>query len=251
MAASYAVKLDDDVRGVLERSVISNASLTLPAGTLDRALYVKVNKVLELAGGKWNRSAKAHLFKSDPREVLGLALDKGSIVDTKKQMQQFFTPPETAEYVIERAELEPGMSVLEPSAGEGALAVRARDEGAIVTCIEFDPALTKKLEALRLSVSNGDFLETTPNQQFDRVVMNPPFTKGQDVDHVTHAFKFVKTGGRLVAIMSAGVKSNSDKKTTAFRKLVDDHGGTIEDLPDGAFSESGTMVRTVLVVLDK
>ena len=46
--------------------------------------------------------------------------------------------------------------------------------------------------------------------RFDRVVMNPPFCRGRDLDHVRHALRFVAPGGRLVAIMSAGVAFRED-----------------------------------------
>jgi 16S rRNA G1207 methylase RsmC len=81
--------------------------------------------------------------------------------------------------------------------------------------------------------------------------MNPPFSKGQDIQHVTHALGFLKPGGRLVAIMGAGVTFRQDKRATEFRELVQAMGGTIARLPEGSFKSSGTMVNTVIVVIDK
>jgi hypothetical protein len=40
--------------------------------------------------------------------------------------------------------------------------------------------------------------------KFDRVVMNPPFDHGADIKHVEHARKFLKPGGRLVAVVANG-----------------------------------------------
>jgi hypothetical protein len=51
--------------------------------------------------------------------------------------------------------------------------------------------------------------------------------------------------------MSAGVEFRQDKKTTAFRALVDRSRGSIERLPEGAFKDSGTNVNTVLVTMRK
>lgn len=67
---------------------------------------------------------------------------------------------------------------------------------------------------------------------------------------MTHALGFLRPGGRLVSVMSAGVKYRQDAKTRAFRELVEQHSGTIEDLPEDAFRESGTSVRTVVVTMD-
>lgn len=244
----YAVEIDDDVRDVLQRSTITEASLMLPSEQLERKLYERVNKVLIAAGGKWNKKARAHLFDRDPRQALGLALENGSITDTKKAQQQFFTPPVLAAQIALKATIRPGLTVLEPSAGEGALALAARRLGADVCCIEQDQHCINALLKLGFPVTGADFLNVPATAVMDRVLMNPPFTKGQDVAHVMHALQFVKPGGRLVAIMSAGVKSNRQAKR--FRGVCEEFGVEIEDLPEDAFLESGTGVRTVLVVVD-
>ena len=96
----------------------------------------------------------------------------------------------------------------------------------------------------------GDFLKAAPVQKFDRVVMNPPFSRQADIDHVTHAARFLKPGGRMVAIMSAGTIFRQNSKAVAFRGWLEALGGTLEDLPDGAFKASGTMVRTCIVSFD-
>ena len=51
--------------------------------------------------------------------------------------------------------------------------------------------------------------------------------------------------------MSTGVTFRGNKKTTAFRELVDSFGGEITPLADKAFSSSGTNVRTCVVCVDK
>lgn len=80
--------------------------------------------------------------------------------------------------------------------------------------------------------------------------MNPPFANLQDVDHVTHAFNFLKPGGRLVAIMGEGAFFRQDRKAQEFRALLDVH-GISEQLPAGSFEASGTNVNTRIVILDK
>jgi len=96
----------------------------------------------------------------------------------------------------------------------------------------------------------GTFFDVVPTPIYDKVVMNPPFEKQADIDHVLHAFKFLKPGGRLVSIMASSVTFRENKKTLDFKELVDLH-GFIEHNLAGAFKASGTMVNTVTVVLDK
>ena len=54
-------------------------------------------------------------------------------------------------------------------------------------------------------IINGDFLEhATEVGSFDRILMNPPFSKAQDIGHITRAADMLNPGGRLVAICAAG-----------------------------------------------
>ena len=88
-----------------------------------------------------------------------------------------------------------------------------------------------------------------PILQYDRVLMNPPFGRQADIRHVTHALGFVKPGGMVVAVMSAGTEFRQDKTATAFREMVEARGGRLERLPDDAFAGAGISVRTVLAVI--
>ena len=83
--------------------------------------------------------------------------------------------------------------------------------------------------------------------------MNPPFDLQRDIDHVHPAFKFLRPGGKLVAIMSAGTEFRENKKAVTFRKLVATHGGRFRDLPAGSFKDSGTgtNVNTVVLTMTK
>src|SRR3546814_16038496 len=90
-----------------------------------------------------------------------------------------------------------------------------------VTCIEVQPHLALQLEQEQRyeSVFAMDFLALTPDLigSFDRIIMNPPFDRGRDIDHVNHAIEFLAPGGILVAIMSAGPECKSDATAAAFR----------------------------------
>lgn len=248
------MKIENDVLAVLSRADVGGNAVTL-VGQLDRKLYERTNKVLEAAGGKWNRSAKAHLFDGDAVARIEQIILTGDIVIPKDEFEFFPTPPAVVALLLERAEIGDGMMVLEPSAGRGAIAVAAQAaaDDVAVDMYELMPANNEALHALNLPLSGVappvDFLAVMPTPLYDRVVMNPPFSRQADIKHVLHALNFLKAGGRLVSVMAASVAFRENKLTTAFREVVSARGGTIEPLPDGAFKTSGTMVNTVLVTI--
>jgi predicted RNA methylase len=244
------LKIAQDVLEVLDRAEVNGDRLVL-TGQLDRKLYTDVNKVLEAIGGKWNRSAKAHVFDMPVSDVLDPIMETGQYSRTKQDFGQFDSPPDVVSRVIHLAEIYPGMTVLEPSAGIGNLAGAAKRLGALVTTYEIDPKREAELRKVVNAVNVSDFLSATPtaNWKFDRIVMNPPFAGQADIRHVLHAANFLKPDGILVSVMSAGVMFRENRKTVEFRQFVADHGGTIEKLPEGSFVASGTPINTCIVKL--
>jgi predicted RNA methylase len=163
----------------------------------------------------------------------------------------FPTPAPVIALMMERARIQPGDTVLEPSAGSGNIADAVKEAGAAVECFEVHCTLREILAAKGHAVIGDDFTAETPPAKYDAVLMNPPFEKGQDIEHVRAAFGTLKAGKRLVSVMSPGPFFRSDAKATAFREWFDNHGGEKIDVAPGSFKESGTGVSTVIVILDK
>jgi predicted RNA methylase len=247
-------EISEDVLGVVLRCKAEGDKLFLPDEQLDRDLYLRVNKVLSAEGGKWNRRAKAHVFPRPAEDILA-RLRAGAYEDPKKDLGFYETPPGLASRIVTLAGIEPGMQVLEPSAGRGALVRPMIEAGGTVTAVEISEDLVAELAALRPrpgSVIHADFLAYDFGIfAFDRVVMNPPFAHSADVEHVTKAFALLRPGGRLVSIMSAAVEFREDKVHKLFRKLLGETGSIVARLPSGTFKESGTDVSTVIVVLER
>lgn len=238
-------KLTPEVEDVLRRSTVEGKALRLP-GSLERPLYESVNKVLINAGAKWNRLARAHVFKEDPSAKLGLILEAGVAIDEKKLRQAFYTPPQVAETIAGLADVR-GQTILEPSAGEASLANACRARGAsFVLCIENHPPSARHCLESGFPTLLRDFLGVSSAPiSFDRVVMNPPFARNQDIAHVAHALKFVRPGGLLVSIMP------DSQHRSVFREFVAAHDSDVTVLPEYAFKESGTLVRTIAVKIKK
>ncbi|OTI16625.1 methyltransferase, partial [Pseudomonas aeruginosa] len=63
------------------------------------------------------------------------------------------------------------------------------------------------LKAKGHHVIPADFLKFQPAGNFDRIVMNPPFSEGRWQAHLQHAASMLNSvGGRLVAILPASTK---------------------------------------------
>jgi len=198
-----------------------------------------------------NAARAAREAKAAPFRALEAAAMAGVTVVSAPQL--FPTPRALARRLVEVADIEDGARVLEPSAGTGVLVEEIRSVSgftAEVTAVEINRTLADALGRINgggicVAIHCRDFTEMEPSDlgDFDRIVMNPPFERGADVRHIKHALRFIRPGGRLVAVCAAS-------RREVLEPLALESGGTWEDLPDGTFSEQGTNVRVAMVVID-
>lgn len=88
-------------------------------------------------------------------------------------------------------------------------------------------------------VLTANFLQVDPSPTYDVVLMNPPFYGKHYQKHVEHARRFLKPGGRVLAILP--ITALTDHGYIEAGRWLRDRW---EDLPVGAFSESGTNINT-------
>jgi len=259
------------VLNVLDLGLRINGDKVVIHEKLDRKLYVAVNKVLEACGGKWSRKEKAHVFGSDPTDLLAAVVDSGEVM-TARDVGFFETPVELAAELVDMARVRPGDTCLEPSAGTGRIVeALAKCRPASIDMVELDqaraqrlaevllPAWAEQYAGTRFTVLQHDFALVTAHALWacapvDLVVMNPPFCKvgaGNHLDHVQHAFEMLKPGGLLVSVLPISVQSRTDKRHTAFRAWYEGLDGKIRNLSPAAFAESGTHVRTCVLRVQK
>lgn len=165
----------------------------------------------------------------------------------------FPSPAPVVGAILDRAQLREGLTVADTSAGTGAILDGVKEQfGILGDAFEKNYTLSEILELKGYNVERGDSLEILPAGQYDRILINPPFEQLQDIDHIRHSYDvFLKAGGRLVAVCSAGAFFNSCKKAQSFRDWFEGLGGEVEDLPEGSFKASGTNVNTKIVIIDK
>lgn len=77
--------------------------------------------------------------------------------------------------------------ILEPSAGKGDLADSFSSQ---VDCIEVNPELSMILHGKGYQVVGTDFLTFTTYTEYDAIIMNPPFDRGDE--HLTHAIELAE-----------------------------------------------------------
>lgn len=193
----------------------------------------------------------------------------GSLIGAK--YDGFFpTGDRLAARVAELAQLdqpEP-LAILEPSAGTGALALAALERihaGSKIWTVERVPALSAVLDIIAeghpeqvANLGTGDFLAYEDGQfsgpaEFDRIVMNPPFERGQDMQHVQAAYSLLKPGGILVAIVCENCFYRTDGEYPDFRDWLASNGAEIEKAPEDAFSGTirGTKTAARVITIRK
>lgn len=238
----------------LSKCRVDGNTLFLPEEYLDN--YAEVRKVLIQAGGTYNKNK--FVFKSDAQPFIDRLLN-GSSVNIKKEFQFFETPDDVADYMVRELYLRlyTRPRVLEPSAGQGALVkalYREYPEHKQIDCCELMPENRDVLECIDgVHIIADDFLSLGDeyNEYYDLIIANPPFAKNQDIDHVYKMWDCLKPGGRIVTVMSPHWEFSSRKKEKTFQAWLEEKGGAVYPLGNGRFKSSGTMVSSVVVILDK
>lgn len=205
--------------------------------------------------------AKAAEYKALEQHI------KGGIapVQVVSAPQFYPTPVQLGHAMAEALDIQPRQRILEPSAGSGRLIdavqyayadqesekdyhkiAEAAQWAPVVTAVEISSALvgnlTAKYRPEAVTVQHADFLTWEAPHLFDRIIMNPPFERGSDIQHIERAAKMLAPGGRLVALCAAGPRQE---------KAMEALGATWETLEPGAFKSEGTNVNVAMIVYDR
>lgn len=151
--------------------------------------------------------------------------------------------------------------ILEPSAGKGDILDfltgkdlepnqrRSHTRADRVYCIEQDPELQATLQGKGYRLIHSDFLSYEGDYAFDIILMNPPFSNGDD--HLLKAWNILESGD-IVCLLNAETIRNPYTKVRALLKRIIEEHGSVEFIQN-AFSqaERKTNVETALVRLTK
>ena len=219
----------------------------------------------EGTGGKANDYRQEQATDFDRAKAVYFGKQKKNSRTKSQEGQDYFATPEPIGYkMVQWLQSKPGQSLLEPSAGDGAIA-RWMPDNTYNTVVEPSRDLTPKLmrNVAGAKVVESTFENFDLHNKFDGIAMNPPFGHGGKtaVEHVAKAYQHLKDGGRLIAIIPDGpaCQKHFDKwfygdpeaKRKADRGIAD--GVLMADihLPSVTFDRAGTKVNTRMVVIDK
>lgn len=219
----------------------------------------------EGTGGKANDYRQEKATDFDRAKAVYFGKQKKNSRTKSQEGHDYFATPEPIGYkMVQWLQSKPGQSLLEPSAGDGAIA-RWMPDNTYNTVVEPSRDLTPKLmrNVAGAKVVESTFENFDLHNKFDGIAMNPPFGHGGKtaVEHVAKAYQHLKDGGRLIAIIPDGpaCQKHFDKwfygdpeaKRKADRGIAD--GVLMADihLPSVTFDRAGTNVNTHMVVIDK
>lgn len=135
----------------------------------DKHLRKAVSDVMEAIGATPCMSNTDFQFDYDAQPVIEELISSGVVPDGKSH--QFYPTPESlAAKVVEEASISQSDEVLEPSAGQGAIACLLPVDQ--TTCVEINSLNCKILETKGLNVECADFLQwQNHGKRFDKIVI--------------------------------------------------------------------------------
>ncbi len=161
-------------------------------------------------------------------------------------------------------------TILEPSAGNGAILDFITSEGASfkvetsrgytyettakadnkrVYAIERNPELRMILQQKGYRVLATDFLTFQPEHLFDLILMNPPFSNGDD--HLLHAWEILRSGDITCLLNAETLRNPCTAARRRLAAIIREHGSTEQLGQAFKTADNPTDVEVILVRLHK
>ena len=254
-----------DRRLTLDFSVPANSHAPNPkladklqklAAAMDITIESKLNPSIGQQNITARRSRIAALMRQDGQRLqliqswlIGLAARQPDLIGERvdalrrkaiyQQVPDFFpTPGEIVARMLQLATVQPHHRCLDPEGGAGDICLALRDLGVKhIDCFELNAGLVEALTLLGFPPLGRDFLTATPRPIYERILMNPPFSKDVHIQHVRHAYDWLAPGGELVAVLPMEHPSRI-KKRRQFSEWLDSIGAGRHPNPPKSFTSS-------------
>lgn len=229
--------------------------------------YLPNSKTEGTGGVQRDRQQQLNITPFERAKSYYYANQKKTSKNKAREGIDYYPTPEPIGYkMVEFADIKSGDSVLEPSAGHGAIA-RFFPEDTKNVAIEPSSELANTIR-LRFN-KNGRVIESTfenydVHNKFNEIVMNPPYGTAAKtaMEHLEKAFNHLRDGGRIVALLPAGnsmgkrldkwlngvpnaktkAEREGEKRAVIMKKI---------ELPSVTFERAGTKVVTDIYIIDK
>lgn len=229
--------------------------------------YLPNSKTEGTGGVQRDRQQQLNITPFERAKSYYYANQKKTSKNKAREGIDYYPTPEPIGYkMVEFADIKSNDSVLEPSAGHGAIA-RFFPEDTKNVAIEPSSELANTIR-LRFN-KNGRVIESTfenydVHNKFNEIVMNPPYGTAAKtaMEHLEKAFNHLRDGGRIVALLPAGnsmgkrldkwlngvpnaktkAEREGEKRAVIMKKI---------ELPSVTFERAGTRVVTDIYIIDK
>lgn len=229
--------------------------------------YLPNSKTEGTGGVQRDRQQQLNITPFERAKSYYYANQKKTSKNKAREGIDYYPTPEPIGYkMVEFADIKSGDSVLEPSAGHGAIA-RFFPENTKNVAIEPSSELANTIR-LRFN-KNGRVIESTfenydVHNKFNEIVMNPPYGTAAKtaMEHLEKAFNHLRDGGRIVALLPAGnsmgkrldkwlngvpnaktkAEREGEKRAVIMKKI---------ELPSVTFERAGTRGVTDIYIIDK
>src|SRR5690606_17747656 len=141
------------------------------------------------------------------------------------------TPRQVIEKMLFEADIKDTHYILDPSAGKGDIlkAVKSRFSNYYndigdrkLYGIEINQDLLSILRDNEIQILADDFLEYVPSMSFDRILMNPPFSNGDE--HLLHAWDILDKGKIVCLLNAETIKNPYTKKRKLLSHIISENG---------------------------
>lgn len=215
-------------------------------------------------GGKATDRSKAAITPYTEAKANYFNTEKKTQATKSQEGADFFpTPDPVGLKMVQWLNIKPNDDILEPSAGQGNIA-RYIPRIANSTVIEPSSTLNSRLQVLAgggsRRVLQQNFEDFALQNKFEGIAMNPPFGSQSKLagEHVEKAFKHLRDGGRIVAIVPTG--TSMEKRLDNFLYGKDEKERPLNPkavlvaeilMPPVMFERAATSVSTKVIVIDK
>lgn len=183
-------------------------------------------------------------FYPTPPELIGKMLEP--YLSVKRKADEYYDEKDIYNKVD-------GLEILEPSAGKGDICDFInnhcdRYSKPNISCIERNVELQSILKDKGYPVIASDFLTYNENYFWDLIIMNPPFSNGDE--HLLHAIRMARNTNIICLLNAETVRNPNTKRKQLLKQYLDEQPGSVEYIKDAFKSaERKTGVEIALIRL--